>query len=233
MNINNFGNTIEENELAENDVFNMFMGSFKRKVKFHPSLFENSFTQKISPQPTPNFQDHKPSKYMEFRLVSNDFLTDLHSLTGHIECKIQEKKSDGTLANLTRGNLIGTIPSSIISNCIKNFRLFLYDRQLSPERSDRYSLISYFTQYFNSQLTNLKEIDFDTGLYFDQSEPSFTATSQAKTCSKTQYTASAISRGYYDSGSIFAESATHTFCERLNSPFLWSQPNLLLPGVSF
>ena len=82
---------------------------------------------------------------MEFRLVSNDFLTDLHSLTGHIECKIQEKKSDGTLQNLARGNLIGTIPSSIISNCIKNFRLFLYDRQLSPERSDRYSLISYLS----------------------------------------------------------------------------------------
>ena len=92
MNINNFGNTIEENELAENDVFNMFMSSFKRKVKFHPSLFENSFTQKISPQPTPNFEDHKSSKYMEFRLVSNEFLSDLHSLTGHIECKIMEKK---------------------------------------------------------------------------------------------------------------------------------------------
>ena len=232
MNINNFGNTIEENELAENDVFNMFMSSFKRKVKFHPSLFENSFTQKISPQPTPNFEDHKSSKYMEFRLVSNEFLSDLHSLTGHIECKIMEKKSDGTLENLTKGNLIGTIPSSIISNCIKNFRLFLYDRQLSPERSDRYSLISYFTQYFNSQLTNPKEIDFDSGLYFDQSEPSSLVTSEAKSCTKALYTAGSISRGYYDSATIFADSTQHSFCERLNSPFLWSQPNLLLPGVS-
>ena len=233
MNVNNFGNTIEENELAENDVFNMFMSSFKRKVKFHPSLFENSFTQKITPQPTPNFSDHKSSKYMEFRLVSNEFLSDLHSLTGHIECKIVEKKSNGTLENLAAGNLVATIPSSIISNCIKNFRLFLYDRQLSPERTDRYSLISYFTQYFNSQLTNLKEIEYETGLYFDQSEASSLVTSEAKSCTKALYKAGAISRGHYDSGTIFAQSAQHTFCERLNSPFLWSQPNLLLPGVNF
>ena len=232
MNVNNFGNTIEENELAENDVFDMFMASFKRKVKFHSSLFENSFTQKITAQPTPNFQDHQSSKYMQFHLVSNEFLSDLHSLTGHIECKIMEKKSDGTLKSLFSGNLIATIPSSVISNCIKNFRLFLYDRQMSPERSDRYSLISYLTQYFNSQLTNPKEIDYETGLYFDQSDANSLVTSKAKTCTKALYTSGAISQGHYESGYIFAESAKHTFCERLNSPFLWSQPNLLLPSVS-
>ena len=233
MNLNNFGATIEENETGENENIGMFMNSFKRKLRFRDSLFENSFVQKINSQNLINMKDHSPSKYMEFNLSSADFLSDLQSITAHIKCKIMEKKADKTLGNLGSNILVGTIPSSIISNCIKNFRLFIFDTQISAERSDRYSLISYISHYFNGQLTDPKHCCFDDGLYFDQSSSNYLLTSKGEECSEALLKAEAISQGFHDNASFFKSSATHTFCEKLQSPFLFSLPNLLLPKVKW
>ena len=233
MNLQNYGPTIEENEATEDEnVISMFTDSFKRKTKFHPSLFENSFTQKIVSSSLINYQDHAATKFMEFNLSSSDFLTDLPSLTAHIKCCIKELKPDGSIINLDDNLLIGTIPSSLISNVIKNFRLFIFDTQISTEKSDRYSLTSYVTNYFNSQLTHLKHFDMENGYYIDQSEPDYLATSYAKECSETGLENETISRGFFESGSNFANSVSLSFCEKLNSPFLFTQPNLLLPQVS-
>ena len=165
MNINDFGSTIEESEMTESDVTSLFMESFKRKTKFHSSLFENSFTQKLLTSSLLNFHDHESTKYCEYSLTSPDFLTDLQSISAHIKCKIMEKQDDGKLIDLDQNTLIGTIPSSVISNVIKNFRVFIYDTQISTEKSDRYSLISYITQYFNAQFTDIQDWDHDTGYY--------------------------------------------------------------------
>ena len=127
--------------------------------------------------------------------------------------------------------LVGTIPSSIIANCIKNFRLFIFDTQISAERPDRYSLISYISHYFNGQLTDPKHCCFDSGLYFDQSSSNYLLTSKGQECSDALLKADGISQGFYESASFFKSSASHTFCEKLQSPFLFSLPNLLLPKV--
>ena len=121
MNINDFGANIEENEAGEDEsVVSMFMDSFKRKTKFHASLFENSFTQKLQTSSLINFHDHASSKFCEYTLTSANFLTDLQSLSAHATCKIMEEKSDGSLVPLEDNVLVGTIPSSVISNIIKN-----------------------------------------------------------------------------------------------------------------
>ena len=164
MNLHDFGTTIEQNEAVEDDsVVTMFLESFKRKTKFHASLFENSFTQKLNTSSLLNFHDHSSTKFCEYTLTSADFLTDLHSLSAHVRCKIVEEKSDGSLVDLKNDLLVGTIPSSIVSNLIKNFWLFIYDTQISTEKSDRYSLVSYITQYFNAQSTYVKHWDPDSG----------------------------------------------------------------------
>ena len=232
MNLQDFGATIEESEMTEDaGVVQLFMDSFKRKTKFHKSLFEHSFTQRINPISMVNFKDHETSKFLEFNLSSQDLLTDMHSLTAHTKCRILELK-DGTLTNLDDQVMIGTIPNSIVSNIVKNFRLFLFDTQISTEKTDRYSLISYVTQYFNAQMTQADHWNPITGFYIDQSKSDTLITSSAQNCSEAMFEKGVISKGYFESGENFQNSVSHLFCERLNSPFLYSSPNLLLPEVS-
>ena len=212
-------------------VVKLFMDSFKRKTKFHKSLFEHSFTQRINPVSMVNFADHESSKFLEFNLTSQDLLTDMHSLTAHTKCRILELKND-SLTNLDEQTMIGTIPNSIISNIIKNFRLFLFDTQISTEKPDRYSLVSYITQYFNAQMTHAEHWNPITGFYIDQSKSDTLITSRAQNCSEAMLQKGVISKGYFESGANFQNSVSHVFCERLNSPFLYSSPNLLLPEVN-
>ena len=233
MNLNSFGSTIEQNESGEDESVSMFMNSFKRKTKFHPSLFENSFVQRVNPINLTNMKDHAATKFLEFNLGSNDFLTDLQSITAHVKCKIVEKKADNSTINLGKDIAVGTIPSSIISNLIKNFRLFIFDTQISTEKPDRYSLISYICHYFNGQLTNPENWSFRDGLYFDQSKNDYLLTSSGTECSEALLKSEAISQGFYQSSQVFKESTSHTFCEKIQSPFLFSLPNLLLPKVIF
>ena len=233
MNLNDLGVAIEENETVEDKSILSFSQNFKKKIKSHTSLFENSFTQKISTRSQTNFNDFLPNKYIEFELESSDFLTDLQTLTAHVQCKILEDIGDNKYKPLGSGDLIGLIPGALISNLIKNFRLFLYQSQINSERPDKYSLISYITQYFDSHITDFEDFSMDDGFFLDQSRSDYLVTTDASNCSKELYDQEAISKGFYQAGQLFAESTTHHFCQILDSPFLFSQPNLLLPTVSY
>ena len=230
MNLQNFGSSIEEGEMSEDSSVQFFLESFKRKTRFHKSLFEHSFTQKLNPISMVNFQDHS-SKFLEFNLSSQDLLTDIQSLTAHCKVKILEKKGE-ELVPLEDNLMIGTIPSSIVSNIIKNFRLFIFDTQISTEKTDRYSLISYVSQYFNAELNLTEHWNPITGFYIDQSNANSLVTSRATNCNELLMSEGVISRGYFESGINFQNSISHTFCEKLNSPFLYSRPNLIPFEVS-
>lgn len=69
------------------------------------------------------------------------------------------------------------------------------------------------------------------GFYCDQSQSHYLLTSMGNHCTAEYLKNEAISQGFYESGYAFAGSPSMTFCEKLNSPFLFSQPNLVLPKV--
>lgn len=231
MNLSDLGTSIEENEVVVDKTIENFSKNFKRKIKSHTSLFENSFTQKIVTKSQTNFNEHSSNKYIEFELENPDFLTDLQSLTGHVQCKIVEDMGNGNYKALDSQDLVGLIPGALISNIIKNFRLFLYQSQINSERPDKYSLISYITQYFDAHISDYEEFCMDSGFFLDQSRPDYLVTSHATNCSSELYKNQAISKGFYQSGELFSNSTPHHFCQVLDSPFLFSQPNLLLPTV--
>ena len=80
MNINEIEEGIQEHGETENKSIPIFLSNFKRKTKIHGSLFDNSFTQKVTTYSQTNFKDYKSSKFLEFKLDSSEFLSDLISI---------------------------------------------------------------------------------------------------------------------------------------------------------
>ena len=72
-----------------------------------------------------------------------------------------------------------------------------------------------------------------SGYYIDQSDPNYLLTSRATNCSKLLYEKESCSKGQLQAATLFANSTKHEFCQTLDSPFLYSSPNLLLPTVNY
>ena len=226
----------ENNQLEEEESMDHFMKTFSKKIDKYDSLFISSFPQKINHKQMINYKAVNDSKYMEFDLGSPDMVSDLSTLTAHMRCKIQEKIGE-TLTNLKSGDLVGTIPGSVISNSIKNLRVFLYDTQISPEKANRYSLLSYIFEYFNKSNIMKKGINFQNGSYLDQENlrenSDVHLTCRGKEISTAFLNDGKISRGFAHSGRLFNESKSQDIIDRIHSPFLYTGLNLLLPQVSF
>ena len=231
MNINDISEiNVEDGAETEDITVSNFVSNFKRKAKTHSSLFENSFTQKIVTTSQTNYKDYQSSKFQEYKLGSDEFLTDMTSITAHTKCKIV-RDNNGTHVPLESGESVATIAGGVINALIKNFRLFLYSTQLNSERPDRYTILAYLSRFFDADMTDVTDFDYLTGFYIDQSDPNYLLTSKATNCSKEIYESEACSKGHYQSATMFSNSATHTFCQTLDSSFLYSHPNLLLPTV--
>ena len=222
---------VENNQMDEEISMNAFLNTFSTKISYYDSLFVNSFPQKINHKQMINYSNINEAKYMEFDLSSPDLVSDLSTLTAHLSCRIKELKSDGSIANLDPEVLIGTVPGSLISNTVKNLRVFLFDTQISPEKSNRYSLLSYIFDYFNKSNVAPKGINYQNGCYFDQSDENALITSEAKDVSEILMKSGVASQGYYDSTQFFKGSMAAEFIDRINSPFLYTKLHLLLPQV--
>lgn len=159
MNFNEINEPIEEGQETEDITVSNFLSSFKRKAKTHTSLFENSFTQRLNTISQVNFSDHASNKFMEYSLASDEFLTDMTTITAHTKCKIV-RDNNGTHVPLEEGELVSTISGSVINALIKNFRLFLYTTQLNSERPDRYSILAYLSRFFDADMTTQENFDY-------------------------------------------------------------------------
>ena len=222
---------VENNQMDEEASMNAFLNTFSKKISYYDSLFVSSFPQKINHKQTINYTNINEGKYMEFDLSTPDLVSDLSTLTAHLSCCIKELKSDGSIVNLDPEVLVGTIPGSIISNAVKNLRVFLFDTQISPEKSNRYSLLSYIFDYFNKSNIAPKGINYQNGCYFDQNDENALITSEAKDVTETLMKSGVVSQGYYDSSQFFKGSIAAEFIDRINSPFLYTKLHLLLPQV--
>ena len=222
---------VQNNQMEDEASSEAFLKTFSKKIKYYESLFISSFPQKVNHKELINYSSINETKYMEFDLSSPDLVSDLSSLTAHLSCRVRELNDDGTVTDLDATTEIGTIPGSIIGNTIRNLRVFLYDTQISPEKSNRYSLLSYMFEYFNKDIKAPKTINYQNGSYFDQSGEESLVTSEAKQVSEALMKAEVASKGYYDSSQMFKESATNYFIDRINSPFLYTKLHLLLPQV--
>lgn len=220
-------NQIESEEFSSE----VFLKTFSKKIKHYDSLFISSFPQKINPMELINYSSHAETKFMEFDLTSQELISDLSTLTAHLTCRVREQTEDGTIVNLPPGTTVGAIPGSILNNAVRNLRVFLYNTQISPEKSNRYSLLSYIFEYFNKANVAPKGINYLNGSYFDQAEENFLVTSEGKAISKANLDAEVISQGFYESGEFFKLSASNVFMDRINSPFLFSNLNLLLNTI--
>ena len=159
MNYNDIADPIEEGQETEDISVTNFLSNFKRKAKTHNSLFENSFTQRLNTTSQVNFSDHSSNKFMEYSLTSDEFLTDMSTISAHTKCKIV-RDNNGTHVPLEEGELVSTIGGSVIDALIKNFRLFLYTTQLNSERPDRYSILAYLSRFFDRDMTNPENFDY-------------------------------------------------------------------------
>ena len=222
---------VENNQLEEEADAEAFMKTFSKKVKYYDSLFLSSFSQKINHKQLINYSNINEAKFCEFDVTSPDMVSDLSTLTAHMTCRVRELK-DGQVIDLATGVKVSTIPGSVISNAVRNLRVYLFESQISPERENRYSLLSYIFEYFNKSIVRPKGINYANGSYFDQAKETDLVTSEAKVVpTKTLLNAGAISQGYYDSANFFKESTAHNFVDRIYSPFLFTKMNLLLPKV--
>ena len=226
MNLDNGPNQIEQENSSD-----IFLKTFSKEIKKYDSLFINSFPQKINAIQLINYDNIMDGKYLEFNLGSPDMISDLSTLTAFLECSIKELKEDGTISNLPPDCFCGTIPGSIVSNCIRNCRIFIFDKQISPEKSNRYSLLSYIFNFFDKSKKNSTGINLENGSYLDQDEKNFITTSEAKQVSETALDKKLISSGFYESAKCFKGSQSQSFVDRINSPFLFTDLNLLLPKV--
>ena len=223
-------NLDSENQIEDEFSDEGFLKTFSKKIKHYDSLFVSSFPQKIQAGQMIDYTSHSDTKFMEFDLTSPDLISDLSTLTANMTCRIREKTAEGVI-DLNATTKIGCIPGSVVNNAIKNLRVFLFDTQISPEKTDRYSLLSYIFEYFNKANIAPKRINYLNGSYFDQSVENFLVTSEGKEINDANLKAEVISQGYHDSGEFFQRSISHPFMDRINSPFLFSQLNLLLGGV--
>ena len=159
MNINDIAEAIEDGQETEDIGVNNFLSNFKRKAKTHGSLFENSFTERLTTTSQINWTDYDSNKFLEYAVTSNSFLTDMTTITAHAECKIM-RDDNGTHVPLESGELVSTISGSVISALIKNFRLYLFTTQINSERPDRYSILAYLSRFFDADMTNDENFDY-------------------------------------------------------------------------
>jgi hypothetical protein len=154
-------NQIEDGEISGNT--EEFISGFSKTIKNRESYFRSSFTEKIQAKQLIDWNSHNDTKYLEFDIGSHDMLSDLSTLNVHMKCQIMEKKADGTLAKLKANDYVGLIPGGICQNSIRNLRIFIFGTQISPERTNRYSLMSYVYNYFDRDDYGLDGIDYASG----------------------------------------------------------------------